>query len=110
MAKKQAVRNFQGRGLQHASQIISEVLARAGFSGQSLTQELDQLWREIVGPPLHQLSRVVKLSRGKLEVLVAHSTALQELTFRKQEILQKLQQRWTQKPIRDLKLRVGRID
>lgn len=109
MAKKRGGGGRRPGEPRHISEVVAEILARTGLGGSRSAQELQAAWAEIVGPPLDGLSRVSRLFRGKLEVVVAHSAAVQELTFRKRQILQELQRRWPDKSIRDLKFRVGQL-
>ena len=93
----------------HISQIVADLLARTGVARPQATRELERLWREIVGGALADVSRPLRVFRARLEVVVAHSTAVQELTFRKAEILQKLNQQWPERQLKDIKFRVGPI-
>lgn len=93
----------------HISQIVADLLARTGAARPQATRELESAWRDIVGGALADVSRPVRVFRSRLEVLVAHSTAVQELTFRKSEILQKLNQQWPERRVKDIKFRVGPI-
>ncbi len=51
-----------------------------------------------------------RLRRGVLEITVANSMTIQELTFQKQDVLKKLQAELPDAKIRDLRFRVGVID
>ncbi|WP_347244301.1 DUF721 domain-containing protein [Thermogutta sp.] len=110
MARKRRQRSTRSQEPRHISEVVAEILARSGVGETQSARELQAAWQETVGPPLDELSRVVRLSRGKLEVVVSHSAAVQELTFRKHEILRRLQQRWPQKAIRDIRFRVGPVE
>ncbi len=110
MARKHPQRSGRSQEPRHISEVVAEILARSGVAETQSARELQAAWHEIVGAPLNELSRAVKLSRGKLEVVVTHSAAVQELTFRKREILRRLQERWPQKVIRDIRFRVGPIE
>lgn len=91
----------------HISEVMAEFLARSGLGRPQAARELEAVWREVVGPMLAECSRPVRIYRRKLEIVVAHSAAVQELNFQKREILQRLAQHWPEKPVRDLKFRVG---
>jgi len=110
VARKHQQRSTRSQEPRHISEVVAEILARSGVGETQSARELQAAWREIVGPPLNELSRAVKLSRGKLEVVVSHSAAVQELTFRKHEILRQLRERWPQKIIRDIRFRVGPVE
>lgn len=91
----------------HISQVVADLLARTGAARLEATRELELAWREIVGGALADVSRPLRVYRARLEVVVAHPIAGQELTFRKSEILQKLNERWPDRRIKDIKFRVG---
>jgi hypothetical protein len=62
-----------------------------------------------VGPQLAPFTRVGKLQRGVLEVVVANSTVLQELTFAQADILAQLALREASAAVRKLRFRTGQI-
>jgi predicted nucleic acid-binding Zn ribbon protein len=45
-----------------------------------------------------------------LEVLVAHSALLQELSFRKEELLEALRRQIPEEPVREIRFRLGSVD
>ena len=55
-------------------------------------------------------TRRVAAERGKLEVIVANSTLMQEFTFQKPELLKALARLLPEQGIDDLRFRVGTID
>ena len=56
-----------------------------------------------------EYTRVGMLRRGKLEVTVANSMLVQELTFQKPDLLKALRERLPDETIRDLRFRVGAV-
>lgn len=55
-------------------------------------------------------ARAGQVRRGVLEVLVANSTVMQELSFEKTRLVARLAELVPEEKIRDLKFRVGTID
>lgn len=97
------------RGPQRVADILSELMARRGFARIRAAEAYEQAWRETAGTLLAQYSRVGNLRRGALEITVANSTLLQELTFQKADLLKRLTERLPDEGIRDLRFRLGSI-
>jgi predicted nucleic acid-binding Zn ribbon protein len=89
--------------------ILTELMARRGFARIRAAEAYEQAWREAAGALLAKYSRVGTLRRGALEITVANSTLLQELTFQKAELLKRLTQQLPDEGIRDLRFRLGAI-
>jgi predicted nucleic acid-binding Zn ribbon protein len=97
------------RGPQRIDNILSELMARRGYARVRSTADWEEAWREAVGELIARYTRVGALRRGALEVTVANSAVLQELTFQKAELLIKLAQRLPDETIRSLRFRSGKI-
>ena len=95
---------------QRISNILAELMARRGFARVQSTEAYEQAWREAAGPLIAQYSQVAALKRGVFEVTVANSALMQELTFQKESLLQKLTARLPAEKIRSLRFRVGTVD
>lgn len=95
---------------QRISNILADLMARRGFARVQSTEAYEQAWREAAGPLAAQYTQVGALKRGTLEVVVANSALVQELTFQKDAIVQKLAARLPDEKIRNLRFRVGTID
>ena len=94
-------------GIQPIGDILSELIARRGLARLREQEQLENAWREVAGEPIASHSRVGSVRRGVLEVYVANSVLLQELTsFRKQELLEKLQLSLESETIQDLRFRM----
>jgi predicted nucleic acid-binding Zn ribbon protein len=97
------------KGPQPIGDILSEVVARRGCTRVQSVEALEAAWSEAVGTLAAKYTQVGALRRGALEVIVAHSTLMQELRFQKQEILGKLAHRLPEGEIKDLRFRVGSV-
>jgi predicted nucleic acid-binding Zn ribbon protein len=84
-------------------------MARRGYGRVRSAEAYEQAWREAAGSLLAQYSRVGGLRRGALEIMVANSTFLQEVTFQKAELLARLKDRLPNEGIRDLRFRLGTL-
>lgn len=98
------------RGPQAIGNVLSELMARRGFARVQSAAAYEAAWQQAVGPFAAKYSRPGKLSRGKLEIAVANSTLIQELVFRKQELIETLAGLLPDERIRDLRFRVGRME
>ncbi len=90
--------------------VVSELMARRGFARVRSAEAVDAAWRQAAGTLLAGYSRAGEVRRGKLEVIVANSTLVQELIFQKPAILKHLAERLPEERIRDLRFRVGPIE
>lgn len=89
-------------------EILAELMARRGFAGLRSAAACESAWREAVGD-LAPYTRVGSIRRGRLEVTVANSTVVQELSFRKLALLEALSRRLPDQKITDLRFRIGPI-
>lgn len=93
-------------GPRRIGDVLGKVLARYGYSETTAQRELEEGWREVAGPLVHQRTRVGSLRRGTLEILVDNSVLLQELEgFRKAELLAALQARVQHSNVSQLRFR-----
>ncbi len=98
------------KGPQRIANVLSELMAQRGYGRVQSTAGYEQAWREVAGPLAAQYTRVGGLKRGCLEILVANSTLMQELSFQRVRLLEKLADRLPDQGIRNLRLRVGAVD
>lgn len=89
--------------------VVSELLTRKGYARVFTAASLLDAWRESLPASLVKLTRPGKMTARVLEVIVDNSTALQELMFIKQQVLQELNQRLDGQQVNDLRVRVMRL-
>lgn len=77
-----------------AADLLTEVLARAGFDAQAPQARIYRLWDELVGPELAGSARLREVSRGRLEIEVDHPARLQLVRLRQREIVRRVQRRF----------------
>ena len=97
------------RGPVPIGNIVADILARKGLGRQEATLELDKIWNKIIEKPLAEITRCGQIRRQQLEIVVENSTAMQELTFRKQELIDLLNREIPQQKLKDIRFRVGTI-
>lgn len=92
---------------QSLSNVLSELIARRGIGRSTAAQSLGDVWCRVVGEGFADWTRAAGIRRGVLEVTVADSTTVQELMFRKGELLSQLGRELPEARIKDLRFRVG---
>ena len=90
--------------------VLAELMARRGYARERAAADYSAAWREAAGELIARHTRVGVVRRGALEVIVANSVLLQELTFQKPNILNQLGRLLPQERIGNLKFRVGPIE
>lgn len=96
---------------QHVSRALSELIALRGLARFRGEAELANIWNELAGSAIAAQTRVLGIRRNVLNVGVSNSALLSELaSFYRTELLQKLQERWPELQIKELKFRLdGRL-
>ena len=107
---KQAATRNTGSGPQQIGITIAELMARRGYGQVEWREQVWQVWQAAAGEQLASKCCLGQIRRGVVEVTVASSSILQELAFRKQELLRKMQHSLPNAKIRDLRFRVGEVD
>ncbi len=102
-----ARRQYYQKGPQRIADTLSTLMARRGYAQVEVVGQRVEAWNAAVGDPLCRHTRVGNIRRGVLEVVVDNSAVLQELTFRKQELIQKLSAALADQQIREVRFRIG---
>jgi len=89
--------------------VLAELMARKGLGRVQSTRAYEAAWRRVAGELLAGHTRLGALRRGVLEVTVGNSTLLQELVFRKADLLVSLNEHLPEEGIRDLRFRLGAV-
>lgn len=101
-------RRFFARRPKRIDNVLAQVVQKRGYAQVRAAGERDQAWEQAVGE-LASATRVGALRRGTLEIQVTNSLLMQELTFRKEELISKLQAALPDAGIKQLRFRVGQI-
>ena len=73
------------------SSILDRLIVERGYSNEQSTLLLEEQWKIAVGDEFSTQSRVGKIKRGVLQVLVSNMIARSELEYGKQKALRHLQ-------------------
>lgn len=87
--------------------VVSQLLAKRGYARVQAAAAFDEAWRSAAGERFAAQTRCGHVRRGVLEVFAANSAVVQELTFMKTSLLQKLSSLAPDRKIKDLKFKVG---
>ncbi len=97
------------QGLHRLKDGLAKLVGQRGY-GFSLTAEAcEKAWIETVGERFSMKTQVGPLRRRILEITVADSVSLQELSFSRISMLESLQKKLPDFQIQDLRFRVGHI-
>ncbi len=102
-------RTIHPRQAKRLADVLSQLIARRGYARVRESGELDRVWAEAVGQSIATRTRPGRTRRGVLTIVVVDSLLVQELTFRKSEIITKLNNLSPERAIRDIRFRVGAI-
>lgn len=103
-------RRFHARRPKKLADVLAMLITKRGYGRLQAGADMQSAWQSAVGEALGRFTRVGQLRRGQLEITVANSAVLQELTFQKQQILAQLQRELADSKIRALRFRVGAIN
>ena len=99
-----------GRQPKQINNVIAQVMQKRGYAQVRAAGERDQAWRSVAGEELQSNTQIGELRRGVFEVLVANSLLMQELTFRKEDLLAGLQEALPESHIKQLRFRLAQIN
>lgn len=89
---------------------MAELMARRGYAQAQTSDARCDAWNVVVGNELAASTRAGNIRRGVFEVIVTNSIVMQELSFRKQELVGRLAKELPCENIMDLRFRIGTID
>ena len=97
------------RGPVPVGNVVAEILSRNGLGRPRSTEQRDAVWRNVIGEELAGMTCCGIVRRGRLDVIVANSTLMQELTFRKSELVEGLKQQLPELEVQDIRFRIGQM-
>ena len=89
--------------------VIAQVVQRKGYAQVRAAGEWEEAWRTAAGE-MAGSTCVGSLRRGVLEIVASNSLVIQELSFRKEELLARMQDTLPEKKIRQLRFRIGEVN
>jgi predicted nucleic acid-binding Zn ribbon protein len=102
-------RRHYARRPKKIADVLAQLITARGYGRIQADADFSAAWQEAAGPALARFTRPGQIRRGQLEITVANSTIMQELTFQKDRIFTALQAELPDSNIRDLRFRLGSI-
>lgn len=90
--------------------VVAQVMVARGYGREQSSADVEAAWRTAAGDALAAASRPGKLRRGTLEVWLANSLVMQEVSYQKAELLARLEEQLPDAKIRGLRFRVGAVE
>ena len=95
------------RGPKRIGNVVARLMARTGYAQEHASEALATAWALSAPQHLAGHSRPGLIRRGVLDVYVTHSAIVQEMTFHKQEVLERLQEKLPTAGITDIRCRMA---
>lgn len=97
----------QPRGPQRVGSVVARLLARTGYAQEQASEALAAAWATSAPAHLAGHSRPGLIRRGVLDVYVTHSAIVQEMTFHRSEIIERLKAKLPTAGITDIRCRMA---
>ena len=88
--------------------VIGRMMARQGYAQSKSNDELNDDWEKAVGKYSGK-TKVGRIRSGVLEVHVASSAVMNQLSFQKKQLLSAIQQQLPQNKIKDIRFKLGNV-
>ena len=106
MAKARRIKPDGEARIRRIGTLVDQVLARRGYVDTLANEQIMHSLEKELGQALANECQVGKLRRGSLQIFVGDSVMMQELNFRKRQILRRLQRDLPGSRIEDLRFKV----
>ncbi len=94
---------------QRMSDVLAQLVQKKGYARVRADQAHREAWQTAAGPAIAAVTEPGRITRGALEVTVANSLVMQELTFEKDRLLAAIQQALPDAGIKQLRFKVGQL-
>ena len=98
------------RGPKKLGGILSGVVSRLGIDRNLDDYRIWQAWDEVVGPQVARNAQPVRLDRRRLVVAVRSNAWMQELSFLRHDLRDRLNRWMGREVVQDIFLVVGKVD
>ena len=89
------------------SEIVKAVFARLENEKTFSKEDIEERWKELMGPAGAKHSRPASLRKGMLTVFVDSSGWMQEMSMQKRKILKQLKRQFGKDKISGIQFRIG---
>lgn len=90
--------------------VINRVMAKKGYGQQQANSALADCWKVILPSNMEKQTRLGQIRRGTLEVFVADSGTLQQLSFLQHKLVKQLKLELPTANIRSLRFKLGELN
>jgi predicted nucleic acid-binding Zn ribbon protein len=104
-----ARRQYYQRNPERIADTLSTLMSRRGYAQVEAASERTAAWQNAVGTRMARHCRIGNIRGGVVQVTVCNSAVLQELTFRKNELIQKLAAALPDQKVKDIRFRIGTL-
>lgn len=84
---------------------INKLIKRYQLQGKLTETQLNDSWEEIMGKPIAKYTRSLQLNNGRLVVKLSSSVLRQELSYGKNQLIERLNEHFGEAVIRDIVLK-----
>ena len=95
---------------QRVGDIVAQLLSRRSYARVEQVNQFEAAWQQAAAGPLAVHTRVGRLMRGTLEIVVANNLVMQELSFQQVQLLARLNEQLAESSVQKLKFRVGPVN
>jgi predicted nucleic acid-binding Zn ribbon protein len=107
LAKKRlSNQNAEKPQVRQIGSLVNQLMARRGYAQAFAGDDMLRLIVAEVGPEIGNSCQVGKLRAGVLQVYAGDSATLQELNFRRRDVLKRLQKEMPDSKITDVRFRI----
>jgi predicted nucleic acid-binding Zn ribbon protein len=106
-------RSFYARSPKRIGNVVAQLVQRKGYAQVRAAGDREEAWQKALeqqgADQWLASTRVLGLRRGVFEVQVANSLLMQELTFQKETLLERLQDALPEDGVKQIKFKAGQI-
>lgn len=84
---------------------INKLIKRYQLQGKLTETQLNDSWEEIMGKPIAKYTRSLQLNNGRLVVKLSSSVLRQELSYGKDQLIERLNEHFGEAVIKDIVLK-----
>jgi len=95
--------------MERISRILDEIIKRYGLEGKVMEYKLSVHWKDIVGEIIASHTRPAGIRYKKLKILVDSPVWLQEISFYKHEIIEKINRHFGKTLVTKVYFKIGEI-
>ena len=100
-------RQFHPRKAKSMNNVVARIMSETGVGQTQSQQQIRNAWTAAAGKAIATVTAPGKLRRGVLEIIVESSAVMQQLVFKKSQLLLSINDCYNSADIKDLRFKVG---